>query len=322
MPTVIPNDHIGPGFAELVPEPLRGSDAYVDIVTWNIWYFHERDPDRVDTVVDVLEGLNADIIVLQEIREGALDVVAQKLSERGAGNYDVAYGATGGQQRVAMMYDLDWIRAKDDLVELFGKGEVIGAASGKDAFPRLPLWGYFTALPVTENEDPFDFQLVGLHLKSKRGGGDDQRLAAGNALAYWMENNASRTDADVIMMGDWNNTPGADDWAALRDMEGRGEMLFTQVNDPSDFSYLYYRNKSNLGTRIDLAAISVASADELVSSPDAVRWIGLDDFLEGNPKASEIKDDFARLKRGVSDHLPVVTRFTFAQSDDVAPLMA
>jgi hypothetical protein len=79
----------------------------------------------------------------------------------------VEYGTTGGDQRIAVMYDLDWIRAKDDIEELFGKGTII-AGDGKDAFPRLPLYAYFTSLSV--GGEPFDFQLAGLHLKSQRGG--------------------------------------------------------------------------------------------------------------------------------------------------------
>ena len=315
MPTTIDNDNIGRGFQDLVPAGLEGTDTYIDIVTWNIWYFHDKDEERVNTMVDVLEGLNADILVLQEIAYGSLDIVAKRLTERGAGHYEVHYGTTGGNQRVAIMYDLDWVRLKDDVQELYEKGEIISPISGKDAFPRLPLWSYFTALPITNADQPFDFQLLGLHLKSKRGGGADQRRVAGNTLAYWLQNQATRTDADVIITGDWNNTPSSEDWTDLRNLESNGSILFEKINDDSDFSHLYYKNKKNLGSRIDLTAVSVASERQIATQPDVVLWKSLDDFLDTNPKKKEIIKYFQTLKKGVSDHLPVITRFTFTDDD-------
>jgi len=316
MPTQIENDNIGRGFADLVPEGLEGTDTYVDIVTCNVWFFHDRDEERVNTIADALEGLNADIIVLQEIEYGALEVVAEKLRERGAGHYKVYYGTTGGSQRVAIMFDMDWIRLKDDVKELYQRNEIISPESGKDAFPRLPLWAYFTALPVTDSDQPFDFQLLGLHLKSKRGGGADQRKMAGNTLSYWLENQASRTDSDVIMTGDWNNGPSSNDWSALQELENNGRVLFSKINDDSDFSYLYYKNRRNFGSRIDLTAVSIASEHQIVEQPNVVMWKPLNAFLETNPRRREIIAFYQKLKKGVSDHLPVVTRFTFTDNDE------
>src|ERR1700741_1381245 len=100
---------------ELVDQKYKGTDRYLDLVTWNIRWFHHRDPNRVRNVSEVLRVLNADIIVLQEIKEDSLEPVSEILGEAGAGNYEVAYGTTGGDQRVAIMWDLDWVRAKDDV---------------------------------------------------------------------------------------------------------------------------------------------------------------------------------------------------------------
>lgn len=190
-----------------MPEKYRGTDQFLDIVTWNIRFFHDQDADRVKRIVNVLSELNADIIVLEEIKHQSLEVVAEELRRIEAGYYQTAYGTTGGDQRVSIMYDLDWIRAKDDIRELFGKGQVM--VGGKDAFPRLPLYSSFTGLT---QEAPFDFQLVGLHLKSQRGGGEDQRERAAIELRNWLVNDAPMVDADVIMLGDWNEPPDSDTW--------------------------------------------------------------------------------------------------------------
>ena len=184
----------------LVPERYRGTDKFIDIVTWNIRFFHDQDRDRVRRIVNVLSELNADIIVIEEIRNQSMEIVAEELRRLEVGYYATAYGTTGGDQRIALMYDLDWVRAKEDVIELFGKGQII-TTDGKDAFPRLPLYSAFTFL--TEGQ-PFEFQLLGVHLKSQRGGGEDQRTRAACELKAWLTDEAPRYDADVIIMGDWN----------------------------------------------------------------------------------------------------------------------
>lgn len=313
------NDILSTAFAgaDLVPDALRGVDTFLDIVTWNIRFFHDQDPDRVDRIVSILGALNADIFVLEEIKDGSLDVVAEKLGARGAGHYSVAYGSTGGQQRVAMMWDLDWIRAKDDVRELFGRGQ-IRSSDGRDAFPRLPLWGYFTGLRDDLEEAPFDFQLLGLHLKSQRGGGQPQRIAASEKLATWMRLDAVQQDADVIMMGDWNEKPNSDTWEAMRRLEEQGHALFQSINTTSEISHFYYRNRDNLGSRLDLAAVSIAAADQMLdrdAGATVVRWRGLDEFLSHHPSAQEIRRLISDIGKDVSDHLPVVTRFYWTENN-------
>jgi endonuclease/exonuclease/phosphatase family metal-dependent hydrolase len=310
----VENDNISRGFDALglIPEKFRGKDDFLDIVTWNIRYFHHYDTERLERISQILSVLNADIIVLQEILHGALEPVAQRLAALGAGYYQVEYGTTGGNQRVAIMWDLDWIRTKDDVKEIVKKKEVI-STDGKDAFPRLPLWGYFTALSQLEGYDPFDFQLVGLHLKSQRGGGGPQREKAGNWLANWLKNGGENLDADVIMIGDWNAKPSAKVWSDLQKMEDDGEVKFKSINNETDISHLYYKNKKNIGSRLDLATISIAAVEEVVDAPEIVRWKPLDDFLDTSPKAKEIKKFLKEISTDISDHMPVITRFYFEE---------
>ena len=152
------NDRISAVFESIVPDQYRGTDRFLDIITWNLRWFTSRDIKRVDRVTAIMDALNADIFVCQEIECGSLDAIAERLSNNGAGHYKVAYGTTGGDQRIAMMYDMDWIRAKSDIVELLGKDQVL-TSDGKNAFPRLPLYENFAGL--SHESDPFDFQLLG-----------------------------------------------------------------------------------------------------------------------------------------------------------------
>lgn len=305
-----PNDNITAAFDRLgmVPREYRGTDQFIDIVTWNIRFFHDQDRDRVKRIVSILSELNADIIVLQEIRNLSMDVVAEELRRLDAGYYATSYGTTGGDQRVAMMYDLDWIRAKEDIVELFGKGEIV-TPDGKDAFPRLPLYGAFTAMT---QQQPFDFQLLGVHLKSQRGGGEDQRTRAARELRSWLVDEAPRYDADVLIIGDWNEPPSASAWQVFADLEEEGKVRFRTINNESEISHLMYRNKQDLGSRLDLGAVSMSASERMGKPPGVVRWAPLEAFLGDDPKANQIKEYLKALRERVSDHLPVVTRFYFS----------
>jgi endonuclease/exonuclease/phosphatase family metal-dependent hydrolase len=308
-----PNDNLTNLFlgSGLVPKKYQGSDNFLDIVTWNIRFFHDQDPDRVKRIVSVLSELNADVIVMQEIKNQSLEVVAEELRIRDAGFYQTAYGTTGGDQRVAVMYDLDWIRAKDDIRELFGKGQI--KVGNKDAFPRLPLYGYFTGLAAT---DPFDFQLVGLHLKSQRGGGGDQRQRSAAALRDWLVDEATAEDSDVIMLGDWNEVPTADTWRPFHDLEENELVKFSSINNESQISHLMYKNKKEIGSRLDLSVVSMTASERMGEPPDVVKWAPLEDFLGTDPKAQQIKEFLRQIREEVSDHMPVVTRFYFTDKDE------
>lgn len=315
------NDRFGALFeaANLVPEAFRGSDRYLDVVSWNIRYFHDRDPKRVLEIAEIMAEINADLFVLQEIREGSLEAVIRELAQRGAGFYEAAYGTTGGSQRLAFLYDLDWLRTTDDVRELFARGEVT-TPEGKDAFPRLPLWGSFTCLPPRRQAgEPFDFQMVGLHLKSQRTApedsdqGQDQRALAAEALADWMKREAPKVDSDVILLGDWNQGPTAPEWAPFHQLERQGHAAFRRINDDSAISHLLYRNRQDYGSRLDLEALSLAALGQVSGrAAQVIRWKPLDQLAsQGGAKhlAAFIRD----LGEKVSDHMPVLTRFYFTQ---------
>jgi endonuclease/exonuclease/phosphatase family metal-dependent hydrolase len=299
--------------AAIVDKRFRGTDRYLDVVTWNIRWFNPRDPQRVANMVTVLSALNADVLVLQEIELGSLEEVAARLSDAGVGLYKVAYGTSGGDQRIAMLYDTEWVRAKDDIREIVGKREVVTRA-GKDAFPRLPLWGYFTGLPVDTANESFDFQLVGVHLKSQLGDGvtdKEQRHKAAVWLARWLEGGAQEVDADVLIVGDWNEPPSADTWQPFADLEAERKVFFRKVNDDDAISHLMYRRKDDIGSRLDIKVASAAVGAFRRGDPKVVRWTTLTKLLAGHPSAAQIKQFIREVSRDLSDHMPVVSRFYF-----------
>lgn len=321
------NDNLSVAMEDLVPESAKGTDHFIDVVQWNIEWFGAaksaaKDKSRFGLVVDILGALNADLFVFQEVAgpsrdgryEGVIDSVAEALTNAGLGDYRVQYTQAGGEQRVAMMWDLDFLRAKTEVEELFPMGTV-RTEDGKDAFARrTPLYGFFEARTLKPGER-FDFQALGVHLKAM-GDGHPQRRASAAYLAEWLTGAARETDGDVMIVGDFNAPPSdAASWEPLHDLEKSDpNVKFTEINDESDFSYLWLANQtSKYVSRIDLTVISLSGEfkPETVSEP--IRWKPIEDTLAkaGDLKSAAVKKVMSEIKSQISDHLPVVSRFYF-----------
>ncbi len=329
------NDRLSEALSDLVPQKYRGTDRYLDIVQWNLEYFGAdksvaKDAHRFGIVVDTLAALNADLFVLQEIAgpsndgryPGALDAVAEELTRRGAGHYVVYYTRAGGEQRVAMMWDRDWLRAKTEVEELFPRGTHTFGSPPKDAFAgRTPLYGYFAArIPsdAARREGPrpreLDFQVLGVHLKAMEDG-YPQRKASASVLSSWLRNDAPRTDADVLVIGDFNAPPSDQrSWGPFYELEDHGNAAFRSINDESDFSYLWMRNKgSDLVSRIDLAVVSLSAVAQAQTLAQPILWRPIEETLAqaGDLTSSRVRAVMRDIKENLSDHLPVVSRFYF-----------
>lgn len=316
------HDNMSRSFSGLVPEQYRDTAQFLNVVQWNIEWFgaqksKDKDRRRVEVVTDILEAFNADLFVFQEVAgpsrdgryPGVFDSIAAELNSRGAGDYVVYYTEAGGEQRVAMMWDRDYIRSKSDVVDLFPRG-THRMPDGKDAFAgRTPLHGIFEARVGEAGR--FDFQALGVHLKAM-GEGAPQRAHSASVLADWMQVTRAEIDADVLVLGDWNAPPNAAEWQAIRDLPG---VHFEDINDESDFSYLWLANTTNkYVSRIDLAAISLASDTQPPTRVGkVVRWTPIQEALA---RASGLRDPQVRavlkeIKETVSDHLPTITQFYF-----------
>lgn len=318
---------------KLVPTEFRDTDKFIDVVSWNIRWFDHQDPDRVKAITEIMGALNSDIFVLTEIAEdGALDEVVAGLGKKKAGHYSVHYGTTGGQQRVALVWDRDWIRAKESIVELFADEQnLVIAEDGRKAsiFPRLPLWGYFEALPTepSSTNDGFTFELVGVHLKSQmppKGvagisrGGIRQRTKAAKRLAKWIASAGEHYDEDVIVIGDWNAKPSEKEWDALRKLERDRQIVFEEINPEGEITHLARFNRSGGGgSKLDLHVISTAA--DAAAVPDkrgvVIKWSLFDhlDVLDSTARQKLFKT----FTHFISDHLPVLSRFYPVDKDHV-----
>jgi endonuclease/exonuclease/phosphatase family metal-dependent hydrolase len=333
------NDNASRAFAEYVPKEYRDTAKFIDVLQWNIEWFgasksESKDRQRFDRVVDILEAFNSDLFVFQEIAgpskdgryPGVMDAVAEELKRRGAGDYVVYYTEAGGEQRVAMMWDRDWLRAKSEVQDLFPRGTHQDPGH-KDPFAgRTPLYGHFSAripagssVKLPPGAEKFDFQVLGVHLKAM-GDGAPQREESAEVLADWLKNTAPLSDSDTMIVGDWNAAPDAPEWWPIRALEGNPNtpVHFSKINDPSDYSYLWLANRSDkFMSRIDLAAITLASDDQIVDKKVAkvVQWTPIQDALAkaGSMTSKEVVNVLKEVKETISDHLPTLARFYIKQ---------
>lgn len=325
--TVATNDRISTFLGDFVPNALQGTDSFIDIITWNIRFFNGRDQDRVDAIASIMQELNADIFVLQEIEQDSLDEVAEILNDAGAGLYRVVYGTTGGDQRVAFMYDTEWVRASTNIRELFPDNPTVEVNTDRGirrnpVFPRLPLYGRFVVRATTrtrqgEQQNPFDFDLVGVHLKSQRGGGQEQRAEAARLLANWIMTESS--DEDVIIAGDWNAPADRPEWQPIRDLEAQVILNFQGFNNNNEGTYLRVGGERS---RLDFIAVTDAisdataqrntsNANDGVGESIVINW----NVLSRNQQGQQARETLNQLIDIVSDHLPVLTRFYFTDRD-------
>lgn len=308
---------------KLVPDEYRGTDEFLDVVSWNIRWFDHKDPKRVAAILKVLDTINADVFVLVEIAEdGALDEIASKLAALDSGFYSVAYGTTGAQQRVVLMWDRDWVRLKKPVQELFDSNLKVTAEDGRkrEVFPRLPLYGYFEGLSSVPDTEGFTFELVGVHLKSQMppmgfGGGRfgvKQREKAAETIGAWLRNDNEHSDQDILVIGDWNAAPGMEEWEPLRELEQSGEIEFEEINPAKEVTHIARLNKSGPGgSRLDMHLITQAADAQAVPDQKAVviQW-SLFDHLDELSAADRTVLAKA-MRTNFSDHLPCVTRFYF-----------
>jgi endonuclease/exonuclease/phosphatase family metal-dependent hydrolase len=317
-PATIANDNLSKSLKNLIGDissHYKGSDEFVDIISWNLRWFNHREKERLKNITQILGFLNADIFVFQEVQEGSLEEVVTALEKSGAGYYNVIYGSTGGGQRIAYMYDTEWVRTKDDVSELFGKG-VVKTGDNKEVFPRLPLYSYFLAKSSNASKSGFSFQMLGVHLKSQMGDGSSQRRIAAEKLAHWLEKEANDVDADTIIMGDWNKAPNDNDWAALHKLESEKKVKFKSINDASDFSHLYYQNKTDIGSRLDIALVTSSASKQMIGKrTEVANWLTVNDIVKtaSTKTAAEINTTLNNIKDNISDHMPLLSRYFFLE---------
>lgn len=300
------NDNISGFLCDLVPRRLDGTDRFLDIVTWNIRYFNHRDPERLELFTRILQEVNADVFVFQEVEQGALDEVASNLARSGAGLYEPEYGSTGGRNRMAFLIDTEWVRNTTEISELFAGEGISMPATGRVVFPRLPLAGEFV---VRSEGGSFNFDLVGVHLKSSRasaqgGDGTERRTIAARRLADWLTHQTN--GEDVVVTGDWNAQSTEPEWEPIRALQRAGGVHLGVWNSKDELSHVLQRRSR----RVDAVVVSSSGGDRPVVHDEDGHRATLLGWREEMVAGTLVR----KMQEKVSSDMPVLCRLIFPKS--------
>jgi endonuclease/exonuclease/phosphatase family metal-dependent hydrolase len=195
----------------------KTSPVTFNVGTWNLEFlgaegnFRNNTPPR--TAADhaaigrKIAELGACVLAVQEINDEAS---LREVAAGAGGDWNVVLGTSGGWDdgKTAQRIGFVWDSAQ---VELLFAEELLQLPR---EFEGLPI---FHRVPVTagfrHKASGCDFRLVTVHMKAGQKA-DDARKRRGEAtaLANWLDalGNASGEDGDVLLLGDFNSTYGAE----------------------------------------------------------------------------------------------------------------
>lgn len=268
--------------AGLVPDAgvVRSGTVTLTVGTWNIEQF-PKTGTTTRAVAELLDGLQADIIGIQEIYDPsafvALDVaLPQWRSERVREPYDFL--------AVGLLYRPDRVRVLQARPIFL---------DDSFSFPRPPLWAKVEALD-DEGRAVFDFEIVVLHLKAL---GDDRsrsrRERACRRLEAWMRERIEEGgDEDIVVVGDWNDK--------LDDVLSENVFL-PFIEAPERYEFLTF-------------PLALAGDSSYIPWPGLIDHImvtrsALDAYGPGRTRVVAAEDLYPGYVANISDHRPVLSTF-------------
>lgn len=253
-----------------------GSDATLDIATWNIENFPALS-ETPSLVADLITSLDLDVIAVQEIRDAeAFEEVVQRLPKHKGALSPHTYG-DGTYQKVGFLY-------REDLVTLTNVSTIF-QGSGYE-LPRPPLQA---TLKVTGTDA--ELTLIAVHLKAGLGDEDIARRADSIEILAGHINSLvdGPADDEVLLLGDFNETVDND----------FGREVLSPILDDDTFRF-QTETLAAQGTATYLPA--QVMLDHMVTTR------ALDDELAGatGPTVPDLEGQVPGYRDDVSDHLPVI----------------
>lgn len=278
-----------------------GDANKIEIVTWNI----ERFPKTIysdDSVISILEGLNADIYMLQEIQ--SRNKFASMLGEMDDYNYLIQ--ATDTNLNLAVIY-------KSDLVNIISSTELFKQNDEGYFASRPPL---LVNLEWQNNGITKELTIINIHYKccgddsisyvrNEDGKWDEEyrRLKASELLEKYISDNL--TDKSVIVAGDFNDAidevNSTNVFLAFLNKPTKYKFadMDIAIGDAANWSWPGW-SSSYPAIHFDHILINNNLFDEL-ENLSVVDVIKLEEYFE---KGSSEYDKY------VSDHRPVYFKFT------------
>ncbi len=261
--------------AQLTGDITFGTTTSLDIVTWNVEKLNPGDGESVSQstinyVTQIVNGLDADIIALQEIN----DVSAFSDIIEGTDYNGISSGET--YKDVAFLYNSKKIKNVSFKQIL----------SSESSFTSNPFKMTFTYLGQ-------EYILINLHLKCCDDG-VDRRMESCIALKSYIDTYYS--NSNVIVVGDWNDE--------LTDSYS-DNVFQTIIDDPTNYKFAdmdiaegssSYWSFPNWPSHLDHILITNELFDDLNLSASDIQTLKIDQSFSGG---------FSSYDYYVSDHRPV-----------------
>lgn len=288
---------------ERVVNSYKGELDDVDLGSWNIEWFNRNYEKKLADVARVIVAMNLDIWALVETSPEATQALVNYLNANFKMRYDCAFSepeAPAARQTTAVIWNTKTVsldRAESSWPEEFDQwfsvdsrdfGSLdLEAVEGK-VFDRRPGLFKFAA-QRGQNQKPFDFYVVPLHLKAMKEGSKRRRMAAkiiGAAVQRMIA--TYHKDADWAIVGDYNAELASGDFKALVSKD----FLPMSAEDETSGAFSYVAKPKSL-------------IDHIFLSPNLARTYGTSDYF------IVAKDrEFPTYVKNVSDHRPVVARLS------------
>lgn len=265
-----------------------GTDSTLEIVTWNIEWFPKNGTTTVDSVRQIIEALDADVVACQEI--GDTNVWKQMVASMP--DYETFF-QTNWYAGLAYLY-------KPSAVEIIDYYEIYETSPYWNNFPRAPK-----VLEIRVQNH--DFIIINNHLKCCGNGilsygvtndEENRRYEAMNLLKEYIDVNFPTKN--VLVVGDLNDELTDDEsHNVFQNVLGdifNYKFADMELAETSPFVWSYPSWPSHL----DHIMITNELFDEFESSSAVVETIRIGDFLQGG---------FAYYDNNISDHRPVAFKF-------------
>ncbi len=295
---------------EKVVYSYQGNDAFLDVGFWNLEHFNAGvSTERRTRIADLLEHLALDVLGLVEVEEPAVKALVDDLNGRG---FTLAYLVENapGAQDMAVIYDTSTVSAARLEWSPAAKANLSAkvAGTGKQAWYRIPLLARLTTTPErSAHGEPFDFLLCVLHAKATThfdtpGIPEQVRAEAARRLADELGKMMdSLPEDDLIAGGDFNARLEEPSFGALSDRLQATALTAGDARSGDPDAYTYLGSQRGL-------------IDHIYVTPGANT-----NFQADSISITRIDRDIPDFRDQVSDHAPVIARFTFHERGGAPP---
>ena len=261
--------------------PDLNLDNGIEVVTWNIEFFPKQAQRTIDSVYNIITSLNADIYCLQEIHNiNSFKNLAEDLIE-----YDYVISEDTDYLNLVVLYK------KNNFIVRSQASLFIDSMYEFASRPPLRLEMTYTG------ENPIDFTLINMHLKCCNDG-FTRRVQSSEILYEYLKNSVQLGYVNHIIVGDWNDD--------ISDSYSQNSFNIF-LEDQDTFKFVTYENAhSSSNTYDSFPGFGNGSfIDHIMISSDL-----FEEFENGDVQTLRLGDYISGYDEIISDHRPVVWRFT------------